>query len=170
MTEIEAALTFESDRANSISLLEPLKTLEDRPRSLSKFVVGRIGITQAKDQARLNPLLEYDAGGSPRPSYTVLNVYRWFCALILANHVSPIAMQNLGWKYYILFCRVLFCLLWIIYLLFPEIKGRTLEEIREVLEKDAAPLLDLKHTHNLEAGQTQQQNPKAMPKTQHIEA
>ncbi|KAF5005209.1 hypothetical protein FDECE_8330 [Fusarium decemcellulare] len=57
-----------------------------------------------------------------------------FCGLVLANQVNPIAMEKIGWKYYIVFCCVLACLLGIIYFVFPETRGHTLEEIREVFE------------------------------------
>lgn len=56
------------------------------------------------------------------------------CGLITGNQVNPIAMKALAWKYYIVFCCILGCLLFIIYFLFPETKGHTLEEIKEVFE------------------------------------
>lgn len=52
----------------------------------------------------------------------------------MGNQVNPIAMKALGWKYYIVFCCILACLLVIIYFLFPETRGHTLEEIREIFE------------------------------------
>jgi MFS family permease len=58
--------------------------------------------------------------------------------LILGQFVNPIALNAIGWKYYILFCIILgiFCIL--VYTLFPETKGHTLEEIAEVF--DGAPI------------------------------
>lgn len=57
-----------------------------------------------------------------------------FTGLVLGNQVNPIAMQKIGWKYYIVFCCILACLFAIIWFMFPETKGRTLEEIQEVFE------------------------------------
>ena len=57
-----------------------------------------------------------------------------FVGLILGNQVNPIAMKKIGWKYYIVFCCLLAVLLVIIWFLFPETKGHTLEEIREIFE------------------------------------
>lgn len=65
-----------------------------------------------------------------------------FAGLVVGNQVNPIAMQNIGWKYYIFFCCLLAVIFAIIYFLFPETKGYTLEEIREVFEGPAHGKLD----------------------------
>ncbi|KAH7260984.1 general substrate transporter [Fusarium redolens] len=57
-----------------------------------------------------------------------------FTGLIVGNQVNPIAMKAITWKYYIVFCCILAVLFIIIWFLFPETKGHTLEEIREVFE------------------------------------
>jgi MFS family permease len=57
-----------------------------------------------------------------------------FIGLIVGNQVNPIAMKAIAWKYYIVFCCLLALLVVIIYFVFPETKGHTLEEIREVFE------------------------------------
>jgi MFS family permease len=57
-----------------------------------------------------------------------------FLGLVVGNQVNPIAMQNIGWKYYIVFCCILAGLIVIIWFLFPETKGHSLEEIRQVFE------------------------------------
>ncbi|KAK1517158.1 lactose permease [Colletotrichum costaricense] len=57
-----------------------------------------------------------------------------FTGLIIGNQVNPIAMKAIAWKYYIVFCCVLGVLFIVIWFLFPETKGHTLEEIREVFE------------------------------------
>lgn len=55
-------------------------------------------------------------------------------SLILGMFVNPIALRALNWKYYIVFCCLLFVLIFVVIFLFPETKGRTLEEIAEVFE------------------------------------
>jgi MFS family permease len=57
-----------------------------------------------------------------------------FVGLIIGQFVNPIAMESLGWKYYIVFCVLLAVLFVLVYFLFPETKGRTLEQIAEVFD------------------------------------
>ncbi|KAL1845249.1 hypothetical protein VTK73DRAFT_795 [Phialemonium thermophilum] len=72
-----------------------------------------------------------------------------FVGLIVGNQVNPIAMKNIAWKYYIVFCCILAVLFVVIYFLFPETKGHTLEEIKEVFEGKPGSaqekLADLEH-------------------------
>ncbi|KAH6884281.1 general substrate transporter [Thelonectria olida] len=63
-----------------------------------------------------------------------------YCGLISGQFINPIAMKNIGWHYYIVFCAVLFFLVVGIYLWVPETKGRTLEEIAEIFEGPSGAL------------------------------
>ncbi|KAB8200199.1 general substrate transporter [Aspergillus parasiticus] len=57
-----------------------------------------------------------------------------FVGLIVGNQANSSAMTNIGWKYYIVFCCLL-ALIWVlVWFLFPETKGYTLEEIAEIFE------------------------------------
>lgn len=55
-------------------------------------------------------------------------------SLILGMFVNPIGLRSISWRYYIVFCCLLFVFLFVVYFLFPETKGRTLEEIADVFE------------------------------------
>lgn len=57
-----------------------------------------------------------------------------FVGLVVANQVNAIAMEAIGWRYYLVFVCILAMLMVVIWFLFPETKGHTLEEIREVFE------------------------------------
>ncbi|PGH08300.1 hypothetical protein AJ80_07896 [Polytolypa hystricis UAMH7299] len=65
-------------------------------------------------------------------------------ALIAAQFGNPAAIKNIGWRYYIVICVLLLILLTIAYFVFPETKGRTLEEIREVFEGSSKDLTEIK--------------------------
>ena len=55
-------------------------------------------------------------------------------ALIFNQYVNPIALGNIGWKYYIVFCCLLVAFLFIVWFLFPETKGYSLEEIAVIFD------------------------------------
>ncbi|OBT59107.1 hypothetical protein VE04_00712 [Pseudogymnoascus sp. 24MN13] len=57
-----------------------------------------------------------------------------YISLIIGQFCNPIAMKSIGWKYYIFFCALLAVLLSLIWFLFPETKGHTLEEIAEIFD------------------------------------
>jgi hypothetical protein len=45
-------------------------------------------------------------------------------------------MENIGYKYYIVFCCLLVIFLAVTYFYFPETKGRSLEEIAEIFDTE----------------------------------
>ncbi|KAL6407562.1 putative plasma membrane hexose transporter [Ilyonectria robusta] len=63
-----------------------------------------------------------------------------YAGLISGQFLNPIAMKELAWRYYIVFCAILFFLIIGIYLWVPETKGRTLEEIAEIFDSPRSAL------------------------------
>jgi MFS family permease len=90
-----------------------------------------------------------------------------FVGLVMGNQVNPIAMKNIGWKYYIVFCCILACLLVVIWFLFPETKGRTLEEISEIFEvkRDISP----SKLADVEAGEQEEKSAKPDGQVRQVE-
>jgi uncharacterized protein (DUF58 family) len=60
-----------------------------------------------------------------------LNVYG---LLIILSLLNPIALENIGWHYYIVFCCLLAAFFVVTFFLFPETKGYSLEEIGELFD------------------------------------
>lgn len=63
-------------------------------------------------------------------------------ALIVGQVCNPIAMAQLGWRYYILFCVLDSLFIVQVWLLFPETKGKSLEELSGIFDKLDAGALD----------------------------
>lgn len=61
----------------------------------------------------------------------LLSVYG---SLIVLAFVNPIALDNIGWHYYIFFCCFDVVVLAVTWFAFPETKGYSLEEIAEVFD------------------------------------
>ncbi|KAL4866022.1 hypothetical protein BDV12DRAFT_140121 [Aspergillus spectabilis] len=65
----------------------------------------------------------------------LLSVYG---SLIILAFVNPIALDSIGWRYYIFFCAFDVVVLAVTYFVFPETKGHSLEEIAEVFDGPSA--------------------------------
>lgn len=63
-----------------------------------------------------------------------------FSSLLAAAFLNSIAMEAIGWKYYIVFCVVLFFVLLNNYFFYPETKGHSLEEIAILFDGEKAAI------------------------------
>ncbi|KAK4560363.1 hypothetical protein LTR86_005559 [Recurvomyces mirabilis] len=61
-----------------------------------------------------------------------------YASLVIAAFVNPIGLENIGWRYYIVFCCLLVIFLTVTYFTFPETRGYSLEEIAEVFDGPSA--------------------------------
>lgn len=57
-----------------------------------------------------------------------------FAAGFFNQYINPIALDKLAWRFYFVYIACLVVFIVIIWLLFPETAGRTLEEIAEVFD------------------------------------
>lgn len=55
-------------------------------------------------------------------------------AVFFNTYVNPIALDAIGWKYYIVYCVWILIEIATVYLLFPETHNRTLEELSFMFE------------------------------------
>ncbi|KAK7953520.1 hypothetical protein PG988_014214 [Apiospora saccharicola] len=58
-------------------------------------------------------------------------------AVFFNTYVNPIALDRIGWKYYIVYCVWILVEIVTVYMLFPETYGRTLEELSFMFEGKA---------------------------------
>lgn len=60
--------------------------------------------------------------------YNVFNATS-FVAFFINGFANPVALQNIGWRYYIVFVCIIAASIVLIYFTFPETKGLSLEEV-----------------------------------------
>lgn len=71
---------------------------------------------------------------SIRAKGLAVELFGIYGSLTLMAFVNPIGLENIGWRYYILFCVLLVVFLVITWFLFPETKGHSLEEIAVIFD------------------------------------
>lgn len=75
---------------------------------------------------------------SLRSKGIAVELFAIYGSLIIAAFVNPIGLDNIGWKYYIVFCVLLVVFFLITYFMFPETKGHSLEEIARIFDGEDA--------------------------------
>lgn len=58
--------------------------------------------------------------------------------IVFNTFVNPIALENIGWKYYIVFLVIIVLYGITAYLTYPETRGHTLEQIAHIFDGDSA--------------------------------
>ncbi|KAJ5378246.1 uncharacterized protein N7496_005655 [Penicillium cataractarum] len=84
------------------------------------------------------------------------------CANIFNSFVSPIALDAIGWKYYLVYVAMLVQFLIVVYFFFPETRGYKLEDISELFENKGIFLGRAKIQGNLNEAARQAAEEKVM--------
>ena len=80
-------------------------------------------------------------------------------AVFFNTYVNPIALDSIGWKYYLVYCVWILVEIATVYFLFPETLGRSLEElsfmfeskeVRDKVEKGVDQVLETVETVEME--------------------
>lgn len=53
-------------------------------------------------------------------------------------YANPVALENLNWKYYLVYVAILACAVLFTYFLLPETKGRTVEEVTKMFDEKSS--------------------------------
>ncbi|KAF4622204.1 hypothetical protein D9613_009628 [Agrocybe pediades] len=82
--------------------------------------------------------------------FTVFN-FTICCSLVFNQYVNPIALQNIGWKYYTVYIAWLSFELFFIWMYLVETKNRTLEETAAIFDgEDEVALIEKRATNRVE--------------------
>lgn len=57
-----------------------------------------------------------------------------YVAIFFNTFVNPIALDAIGWKYYVVFAVILASITIVVYYFYPETKGHTLEEMATIFD------------------------------------
>ena len=109
------------------------RALTERTKSAASATVALLFLYNAAFNLACNPLLyTYTTEILPysiRARGLSLQIAVSEAALTVNQYVNPIALDRIGYYYYIFYLGLLFAGLAIIYLFFPETNGKTLEEL-----------------------------------------
>lgn len=79
---------------------------------------------------------------SLRSKGIAVELFAIYGSLIICAFCNPLGMETIGWRYYLVFCVLLVIFLAVVWFLFPETKGHSLEEIAVVFDGKRASLID----------------------------
>ncbi|KAH7144257.1 general substrate transporter [Dactylonectria estremocensis] len=125
---------------------------ENGSKAASQSALGFIFIYYASFNICLNPLLFlYPTEILPfrlRAMGLSIMVFSTKAASFFNQSVNPIGMDNLGWKYYIVYVCWLVVEIFVFYFLYPETKGYTLENIQEAFGEKLHHPADTESVYN----------------------
>ncbi|KAM0331233.1 hypothetical protein ACHAQA_002902 [Verticillium albo-atrum] len=125
--------------------------LENGQKSLGIGVVAMMFVFYTFYNLAMSPLpiaylLEILPYSLRAKGLTVFNLAQ-YCSGLFNGFVNPVGLEDLRWKYYIVFVCALLLWLAIIYFTFPETRGMSLEEVSMVFDGRQA----LETTYNIKA-------------------
>lgn len=135
-----------------LSSINQQRNFEDG--SLSIGVVAMIFVFQLFYNLSIGPvlptyILEIMPFTLRAKGYTIEQIFTYGAGLF-NGFVNPIAMEALEWKYYIVWVVMLCVWLSLVFLLFPETAGRTLEEVSQIFDGDDANFAAAAHVNSKE--------------------
>lgn len=112
--------------------------LEDGQKSLGIGIVAMMFVFYTFYNLAMSPLpiaylLEILPYSLRAKGLTVFNLAQ-YCSGLFNGFVNPVGLEDLRWKYYIVFVCALVLWLAIIYFTFPETRGMSLEEVSMVFD------------------------------------
>jgi hypothetical protein len=74
---------------------------------------------------------DHETTNNQKIGYSMSSMVNWL-ANVLFNQITPIGMQNQGWKFYFFFVATNILSAIVIFVWYPETSGKTLEQMDEV--------------------------------------
>ncbi|KAI0593176.1 general substrate transporter [Biscogniauxia sp. FL1348] len=99
-------------------------------------------------------------------SISTANHWLWNFVVVM---VTPVAINTIGWQYYIVFATIAACIPVSVYFLFPETMGRNLEEIDLMFKQSPSAWTTVQFAKNRPIGLPQEFDEKAEGKPDHLE-
>lgn len=105
----------------------------------SKALVAMVFLFQFGSDVGYTPLTPmYIAEICPyhlRAKAMALHYFLMYAFSAAGQYANPVALQNLGWRYYLVYIAILVFEVGFTYFMFPETKGQTIEEVSSIFEK-----------------------------------
>ncbi|KAH6652494.1 general substrate transporter [Truncatella angustata] len=99
---------------------------------------------------------------------SVSTANHWLWNFVVAM-VTPVAINTIGWQYYIVFAVIAACIPMSVYFFFPETMGRNLEEIDLMFKDSPSPWATVQFAKNRPAALPQEFAEKSDTKSAHVE-